>query len=70
MAGLTGMKRITEYLELSETTVLKLHRQYRLPMRKIGGLWMADTDLIESWRRDKIAEQEHAADGGELFKGG
>jgi len=57
MAGLTGMKAICEYMNRSEVTVLMLIRDCDLPAYKIGGgIWEADTDLIDFWRKDKITQ--------------
>jgi len=54
MAGLLGMKQITDYVSRSEVTVLKLHREYGFPAVKIGGTWESDTELIDKWRRTII----------------
>jgi len=54
MTELVGMKQICEHMRRSETTVLALHRDMDLPMRKIGGVWESDTDLIAEWRRGLI----------------
>lgn len=58
MSGLTGMKSICGYLNRSETTVLDLIRADGFPATKIGGVWESDTDLIDTWRREKIKEVE------------
>jgi len=56
MPGLSGMKEISGYFRRSEATLLKLIRDEDFPARKFGGIWESDTELIDKWRREKIAE--------------
>ena len=54
MAGLSGLKEIAAHMRKSETTVLKLHREYALPMRKVGGVWESHTESIDRWVRSLV----------------
>jgi len=57
MSGLTGMKAICEYMNRSEVTVLGLIRDCDMPACRInGGIWEADTDLIDTWRKEQITQ--------------
>ena len=59
MAVLSGMKAICDYVNRSEATVLKWIRELRFPSSKIGGgIWESDTELIDRWRRQRIAVDE------------
>ena len=49
---LTGMKDIARHLGRSEATVLKLHREYGLPIKKIAGGWIGHIDTIDEWAKD------------------
>jgi len=53
--ALTGMKAICAYVGRSEPTVLGLIRNEGLPARKIRGEWTSDAEMIDEWRRRKIA---------------
>ena len=57
MAGLCGVKAITEYVEMSESTVMKWINREGLPAAKIGGTWVSDTLMINKWRAKRIAKQ-------------
>ena len=57
MASLSGMKAICQYMNRSEPTILKLIREEGFPAKKICGGWESDTDLIDRWRRKKIAKE-------------
>lgn len=54
MAGLAGMKEISEYMKRSESTVRQWQRDLDLPIVKIGGSWEGDTEKIDEWRRGVI----------------
>jgi hypothetical protein len=60
MTELVGMKEICGHMKRSETTVLSLHRDMDFPMRKIGGVWESDTELIAEWRRGLIKNGQTA----------
>ena len=64
MAGLYGVKAITEYVEMSESTVMKWIRNEGLPAAKIGGTWVSDTLMINKWRAKRIAKQCQKANAG------
>ena len=68
MAGLAGIKEIAQHMRRSENTVLKWHREYGLPMCKIGGTWESDTDLIDSWRRDLVRSQANGGGDNRSFE--
>ena len=48
---LIGMKAIREYMSRSDSTVMMLHHTQGFPMRKIGGSWETDANLVDRWRR-------------------
>ena len=51
---LYGMKEIRQYLGgRSESTVLKMHREYALPIfqKEAAGVWMASRSRIDEWSR-------------------
>jgi hypothetical protein len=48
------MKAICKFMNRSDATILDLHRSRDFPMRKIGGIWESDTDLIDKWRKGLI----------------
>jgi hypothetical protein len=54
MPALSGMKAICKFMNRSDATILDLHRSRDFPMRKIGGIWESDTDLIDKWRKRLI----------------
>jgi len=58
MAALTGMKEIQKHMNLSEATILAWIRQENFPARKLGGIWISDTDVIDRWRI-KTIEGDH-----------
>jgi hypothetical protein len=49
------MKEITQHMQRSESTVLKLHYEQDLPIVRIGGIWESDTDEISKWHKQQIA---------------
>lgn len=55
MATLSGMKEICDYYKRSEPTILKLIRDEGFPAIKIAGAWESDAELIDRWRRKRIA---------------
>ena len=49
---LFGMKSICEYLDgISEATALKFHREFDLPIKKLGGIWQGSKAKINEWSR-------------------
>ena len=56
MSSLSGMKAICQHMKKSDVTILKLVREEGFPAKKIGGTWESDTELIDRWRRVKIAK--------------
>ncbi len=58
MAGLSGMKEITDHCKRSESTILKLIREEKFPAEKVGGIWESDTDLIDDWRKKLIVSKK------------
>ena len=48
--SLDGILAIGKWINRSETTVLKLIRQANLPAKKMGGVWVSNTDLMEKWK--------------------
>jgi len=55
MAGLSGMKDICNYVSMSEATILNWIRTMDFPAKKLGGIWMSDTELIDRWRINIIS---------------
>lgn len=55
MGRLVGMKEITQHMQRSESTVLKLYNEQDFPMVRIGGIWESDTDEIGKWHKEQIA---------------
>lgn len=51
---LNGMKEISAYVGKTEATVLKLHREYDLPMKKVAGCWMSHAESIDNWLKDLV----------------
>ena len=49
MAALMGMKEIQKHVNLSESTVLIWIREVGLPAKKVGGIWISDTEAIDRW---------------------
>ncbi len=58
MAGLSGMKEICKFMNRSDATILDLYRAQDFPMKKIGGIWESDTDLIDKWRKGLIENEQ------------
>lgn len=55
MAGLSGMKQITDHCNRSESTILKWIRELGFPAVKLrDSTWESDTELIAEWRRGQI----------------
>ena len=54
MPNLSGMKNICQYCNRSESTILMWIRALEFPAAKFSGSWESDTDLIDSWRKEKI----------------
>lgn len=51
---LVGMKRIVEYTELSEDTVIYLIKEASFPAKKTrgpSGTWISNSDSIDEWSR-------------------
>jgi len=48
------MKRISQYCNRSESTILMWIRTLRFPAAKISGSWESDTDLVDEWRKKQI----------------
>lgn len=51
---LVGMKRIVEYTELSEETVIYLIRDAAFPAKKTkgpSGTWISNSEAIDEWSR-------------------
>lgn len=49
MAALMGMKDIQKHVNMSEATVLVWIRQVGFPAKKVGGIWISDTEAISRW---------------------
>ncbi len=42
---------ICEYLGCGWTKIRRLRRQHHLPVKKVGGRWMASTVELDEWKR-------------------
>lgn len=49
MAVLTGMKDIQKQVNMSEASVLLWIRDANFPAKKIGGIWVSETEAINRW---------------------
>jgi hypothetical protein len=49
MAILMGMKDIQKQVNMSEATVLAWIRNEGFPARKVGGVWVSETETINRW---------------------
>lgn len=49
MAALVGMKAIQKCVNMSEDTVLTWIRQVGFPAKKVGGIWISETEAISRW---------------------
>jgi hypothetical protein len=49
MAALVGMKEIQKCVNMSEDTVLTWIRQVGFPAKKVGGIWISETEAITRW---------------------
>ena len=63
---LSGMKAIQDHcraknLPSSEATVLQMIRESGFPARKLGGIWVANTEIIETWVKKYTAGEDPAA---------
>ncbi len=57
---LSGMNAIRDFcrsiqLASTEVTIIMLIKNYRLPAKKIGGVWQSDKELIMNWRKQYIS---------------
>ena len=55
---LEGMKAICNYVKRSEATVLDWIRFMAFPAKKLGGIWVSDTELISDWKKKIITSDE------------
>ena len=47
---LVGMKAIRQHLNnISEATTLAWSREYGLPIKKLGGIWIGHKQSIDKW---------------------
>jgi hypothetical protein len=58
MAELEGMKVICDHVKRSEATVLDWIRFMAFPAKKLGGIWVSDTELISDWKKKIITSDE------------
>jgi hypothetical protein len=63
---LSGMKAIQDHcrainLPSSEATVLQMIRESGFPARKLGGIWVADTEMIGKWVKIFTSGEKAAA---------
>jgi hypothetical protein len=47
---LVGMKAIRQHMNnVSEATATAWHRQYGMPIKKVGGIWIGDRRKLDGW---------------------
>lgn len=51
---LRGRRAICEHTKRSWKTLLHLRAALAFPMNIIGGVWVADTELIREWRNNQL----------------
>lgn len=51
---LIGMKAICQYLNISEATAIKWHREIDLPIKKACGIWIGSKEKIEKWIKEYL----------------
>ncbi len=56
--NLVGMKDICIFLGVSEVTALKWWREYDLPIKKRGGIWVCSRKKIEEWNKKYLEENK------------
>lgn len=54
VTGLMTLEEISQYLKVSEKTVLRMIQKNEIPCVKIASQWRFDSRLIERWIRDKM----------------
>jgi hypothetical protein len=57
--SLTGWKEICDFMRKSQPTMRKLIRKEGFPACIVAGEWISDTQLIQEWRRERIAAGIH-----------
>lgn len=55
MAKLQGAKEIAEYLKMSIPTLMDRVHFYDCPVKKLGGILIADTEHLDVWWKDLCA---------------
>ncbi|MBW1712760.1 MAG: hypothetical protein JRJ59_06400 [Deltaproteobacteria bacterium] len=54
--ALVGMQAIAAYFNRSESTVLRMIRQYPdIPIKKVMGNWESDRHVLDEWRRNLVS---------------
>ncbi len=53
--SLSGMQAIADYVNRSESTVLKLIRDADFPAKKIGGVWEAKKTKVDVWYEEMVS---------------
>lgn len=47
---LVGMKAIRQHMNnVSEATALSWHRDYGMPIKKVGGIWVGNRNNLDKW---------------------
>lgn len=53
--------QICSYMQCGWERIEMLINKYKFPARKLGGLWVSDTDAIEEWRK-KVVQTDKVKD--------
>ena len=55
---LIGMKEICDFMNRSETTILKMIRELDFPAKPVGGIYEADKKEIKKWRKKILGDEK------------
>lgn len=60
---LSGMKAIQDFcrsikLPSSEASIINMIKKEKMPVKKLGGIWESDEDLITKWRHDRLIKSD------------
>ena len=68
MPNLSGMKRICQYCNRSESTILIWIRALGFPAAKFSGSWESDSEMVDDWRRKQIKSSMENKQAGKVAK--
>lgn len=57
--ALSGMKKIAEFCQRSESSILKIWKMYDdFPIKKLLGVWESNEELLSDWHKKYIDRKE------------